>query len=559
MHITAAQHISGILTRAQSPKGQGGYQILLSSSSLLKQDDIDLIEQRVKCGYKKQERTKWQVYRLPNYKLVITRFIPIREPDEEGRRGRYLAHSLIFNSADLQELNRGLFNILRSENFFLSLSQILEYDSIKTGQIPSVEIEIKSEWINEAMNLIKEWSGEQLNRLIMLANEAQQVTKQEHTVALIGNEQEILNALKVMFFLLPTSIRKFCSFDTDSSGCEWPKDIVFWGSGYPTTSENDTRYVIDAAQRQVRFPQSADIKPSAFGRWLEAEVRAQRFSSLQNNLERAQTLAAFLDGKIRNSRLLQDMDAEFQYNFANVNSPLIKERISNERFGDFFPKQFSLPLRQAIAEHLSESPVKLLDWLITSQYGIYIREPVYQALLHTRDLPLTKEDMEILNPLTKYHNSLGLLLALKSGKECQRLLMLARMQPEEYKKCVEELKTRASFKPWQVFSPTHINHWFYLCQKLYTTEDVFKGILSVFACGSKKDLQKVLEYIHTSLSPQELGVLQGKVNSSSQHIPKLQAIVNNFFKAKETGQSVEQSFSLWRRFLTVLNKHRGGN
>jgi hypothetical protein len=551
MQITAAQHVSGVLTSEQSPSGKGGYQILLSSSDRLSQSEIRMIESRVRYGPAQDEKSKWQFYRLPDDRPVVSRIISIPEPDEFGRRGRYLAHSLIFSASDWPQLDETLLNLLRPDRFFTSLNQMLAQNDFKTGQIGYASIETGTEWIKQAWTLLREWPGEQLNQLVRLVCDPQLLIEQGHYVALIGNEQQILDALRVIFLLAPSSVRRFCSFDTDATGCEWQPDETFWARGFSDEKETGTGFVIDAAQRLVRIPESFALKSSSFGNWMEAEVRAQQYTSLQSNFVKAQTLADLLEQRTTNLKLLKEMETEFVSGFADANAELVRERV-----GDLFPKQFSPPLRQAIIALFTDSPVNLLRWLISSQNGVYISEPSYKALLNERDLSLTAADLEILSSLAKIHRGIGFLLALKSENESQRLQTLAAMNLDEYKRQVRELKTRPDFKAWQVFSPTHLSSWFFLCEKSYTIDDIIKGISSVAEHGSKEAQHGVAE-IASYLKPEYHQELQRWLKSSSYRLSELESVLDKSVNSRGAIQSTEKPRSIWQRLKATFTKTSG--
>lgn len=554
MEITAAQHVSGVLTSEQSPRGKGGYQILLSTSDRLNQDEIRMIESREKYGPAQIEKSKWQFYRLPDDRPVVSHIVPIPEPDEFGRRGRYLAHSLIFNASNWQQLDETLLNLLHPDYFFSSLNQMLAHahDDLRTGHIGAASIDTGTEWIRQALNLLRDWPGEQLNKLVRLVHDPQALIEQGHYVALIGSEQQILDALRVVFLLAPSSVRRFCSFDTNATGCEWQPHETFWGRGFPDEREPRTGFVIDAVQRLVRIPESFPLKSSSFGNWIEVEVRAQQYTNLQSNLAKAQTLAAFLERRTTNLNVLKDLDAEFVTSFADANTELVKERV-----GDLFPNQFSLPLRQAIIARLASSPASLLGWFINSRYGVFISEPTYQALLHERDLSLTADDMEILSSLAKTARGIGLLLALKSGNESQRLQMLTEMNSDEYRRQVRELATRADFKAWQAFSPTQLPSWFFLFRESYTMDDIIQGISGVAQHGSKEARRRVMEIVGY-LKPEHLQELQRWLKLSPYRLSELQSALDKSVISRAAIQSAEEPRSIWRRLKATVTKSIGG-
>lgn len=258
MKITAAQHVSGMLTSEQSPRGQGGFQTLFYTREQLTPDEVRVIERNVQYSSSPDSEAKWQSYRLSDRRHVISRIVPISEPDEFGRQGRYFTHSLIYDVQDAQQFDAMILGLLRRQNFFSSLDKVLAADAVKTGDVRAKIVEAGSEWINEAVNCLRSWPGEQLNQLYMLMSDPGQLTERGQHVALVGNEEQILEALKVAFLLTPFAARKFCSFNTNASESDTAPDRTFWGHGSETAGGSS--YVIDGARREVAIPESSPLR-----------------------------------------------------------------------------------------------------------------------------------------------------------------------------------------------------------------------------------------------------------------------------------------------------------
>jgi hypothetical protein len=485
MRITAAQHVAGILRGDQSPRGQAGYQTLLSTSDMLTADEIRTIERRATYSPAQGERAKWQSYTLTGERHVVTRIIPIQEPDEFGRRGRYFSHSLIFSTSDWRQLEAAPFDLLRPKHFLSSLDVVLGADGLRSGEIQAVSIEAGKKWVEEAGDLVREWSGEQLNHLVMLVSDPRQLTVEGQYVALLGSDEQILDALKVAFLLASPSARELCSFDTNAADCEWPPDAAFWGRGFQAEGEAERRFVIDTARRRVEIPESSSLRAAGL-----------------------------------------------------------------------FPDQLSAPLRRAIVARLNQPQKKLLRQLIDQRYAAFISEPVYQTLLHDEVLPLPAADLKLLHPLGQTHWGLGLLLALKSGDELQRLEMLAKMTLEEYRQRVGELKTRADFQARQVFSPVYIPTWFDLCSDSYTMEGIIRAV-SVVAEHGSEDERYQLELVAEYLQPDQQQELRRWLKSSPLRLSKLESALDKAIKSSERSHAAKSSNSIWQRLRNPFNKTDG--
>jgi len=262
MKVTAAQHVSAMLTSRQSPRGEAGYQTVYYTRELLTQEEVDIIQRLVQYSSARGSKPKWQSYRLSARRHVITRIVPITERDEADRGGRYFTHSLICDLPNGQQLDAPLLNLMRPQKFLSSLKELLASDGLRTGRAPALTVEVEGESVERGPGRLRDWSGEHLNRLYMLMSDPRRLTEQGEYVTLVGSDEQILEALKVAFLLAPTSALKSCSFDTNPSSGASPPDGPFWGRG--ATVAAGARYVIDAARRQVVLPESSSLRESDF-------------------------------------------------------------------------------------------------------------------------------------------------------------------------------------------------------------------------------------------------------------------------------------------------------
>src|SRR6266853_6401106 len=90
----------------------------------------------------------------------------------------------------------------------------------------------------------------------------QQLLDQKQHVTLVGNESEIIAALKVAFLLATPSARKSCSFDTRAPASLERSDVVFWGYGAQAAETAD--YLIDGARREVRIRAGSPVLADGF-------------------------------------------------------------------------------------------------------------------------------------------------------------------------------------------------------------------------------------------------------------------------------------------------------
>ena len=470
MKVNLAQHVSGVLTSKQSPRGLAGYQTIFYTHELLTQDEVRIIENQTQRVSAENSKVDWQSYRLTPRKHVISRIVPIAEPDEFGRRGRFFAHSLICNIADEQQFDEDMCDLLRPQNFFLSLEQILSSNSVKSGHISQASLNADRKWINEAEHLIREWSGEQLHRLFLLMGDPRQLIETGQYVALIGSEEQILDAMKIAFLLTPVTARKFCSFNTKAEGNVAQLDLTFWGRGY--SDSGSVSYVLDAAQRKVTIPESATLLAARF--------------------------------------------------------PL---------------EQLSHPLREALQAKLKEPADHELSTLLDRKYKEFIGRPIYQTLLQKPDLSLTQSDLELLTPLGQQYLSLGFLLALKTGDESRRLQLLGAMDSRLYSLCINEMRSRPDFRPWQAFSPTFMRPWFESFRGSYNLEDLTIAIGKIAEHGSKQD-RKALNTLPDHLDAEQQQAIGSWLKTAPYRLGALQTALDKSINANSGNGKPNSSGSL---------------
>jgi hypothetical protein len=262
MKITAAQHVSAMLTSRQSPRGDAGFQTLYYTRELLTPSEVSVIERLVQYSSARESRPKWQSYRLDARRHVVTRIVTISEPDESGRTGRYFTHSLVCNVPGGQQFDAPLLSVFHPQNFHASLDDVLASGDMKTGGAPAVTVDLAEESREMGRSRLLHWSGEELNRLYMLMSDPGQLAARGQYVSLVGSDGQILEALRVAFLLAPAPSLKLCSFDTNPSGGASPPDGAFWGRG--TLAGGESSYVIDAARRQVKLPESSPLRANGF-------------------------------------------------------------------------------------------------------------------------------------------------------------------------------------------------------------------------------------------------------------------------------------------------------
>jgi hypothetical protein len=195
----------------------------------------------------------------------------------------------------------------------------------------------------------------------------------------------------------------------------------------------------------------------------------------------------------------------------------------------------------------------MLRCLVERRYETFIGELMYQTLLHETGLPLTTADLELLSPFGRAHDGLGLLLALKSANDAQRLQTLAAMKLPSYKERIMQLKTRHDFKPWQVFSPIFMPTWFDLFRGAYSMHDLTTAITKVAEHGSEPDREYV-ESIYQHLDPTQRQTLASWLKASQFRFDRLQAALDKPARARAGDGPNGKLHSFMHRILHPFGK-----
>lgn len=517
MQLQAAQHVFGSLTKDQSVTRLSGYQTFFYTHNSLTKAEVEVIERRAQFHAMSAEQIKWQFYMLSDEKVVVSCLSPIAEPDEFGRMGRYLAHSMILHISDLKGLDGAPFDLMRRDLFYTTIERALAAGNLQTGELPAITFDIESSWLEHAVAIASEWDGRSLANLIRVIFQARSLAEQNKYVALIGNNEQILDAVSIAFVMAPVEAPHFCSLDTLSSGCDWSRDVTFLLRGFVDERDVRTQFVIDTVRRQVKPTELNGVSLSPYVRWIESALRTKSFRDLLGDQEHAQALTAILNGDSASSALLREMSAEFVGDFAQANARLIEERVIS-----FLPSSFSQSLRDSVLSRAGSSAIERLHWLMKNRHGDGITDVIYQTLLLDYAQSPTASDLKAIRPFANDHSGIGLLLASWLKDEQLRRDNLAAMKQDEYAQLIKEFQERTDFAAWQVFSPTHIGIWFDLCRSSIEIEDIKNGLSSVAEYGNSWERNRTAGVVE-KLEPEELKKLWQWLRSSQCDLPELQA------------------------------------
>jgi hypothetical protein len=485
--INASQHVFAHLTKEESPTRRSGYQTLFHTRDELTADEVREIEDRAQFRTKTGGE-KWQFYSLPSQKRVITRYVTVPEPDEFGRTGRYLAHSLVISPGDWIAVDCNPFGLMRATNFCGRIDEALKLGDLKSKSIGTLRVEVSRARMERARSVWNEWPADELWKLARLACHPGNVSGTGQFVAFIGDASQINEALALIFLLSPLP-RINCSFDTASAGCNWPREVNFWGRGFAEEREARTPFVVYTAQRRVKLPVvwSPPVTP-------DEQLLLQRIKSgeplTDKDQRNAQLLRSALAGDAASRRTASaKVDSAFKDTFAESNSDEIKQAI-----GSFLPVALPDYVADKVRMYIGQRPRNQLDWLLAGGSERDVAALLFNIFSDWQESP-TREILQAVEPLIKIHPGLQVLEALWSNDEKKLQSILSQMMPVEYHEVVGQMSRRSQVAPGRLFSLRHRNRWFTVFNDKLTFNDLCWGIAVTAEYGNYRNLDELADLI----------------------------------------------------------------
>src|SRR5512138_2384794 len=143
--LHAWQHIYSNVEREQSPRRRGGFQTLFYTHAGLSEADVSEMEGRLLYFPSQMEPVKRLFFTLTSGKGVVAQIVALPEPDQLGRKGRYLAHSLVFAPESLAQFEADPFRVFRRFRFITTVADALARGNFQTGDLPTVTLDLPGE------------------------------------------------------------------------------------------------------------------------------------------------------------------------------------------------------------------------------------------------------------------------------------------------------------------------------------------------------------------------------------------------------------------------------
>lgn len=265
------------------------------------------MESRLLYFASKVEPVKRLYFTTSSGKGVVAQLVSVPSPDQYGRGGRYLAHSLIFNPETLPQFEVDPFRVFRHFSFAATVAEALKLGEFNTGDIPPVSLNLSPSTAGD-LQAAKPWPAPELKKLTMLALRVEQQAQQRNAITVTGEPEQIQAALEAAFFSVPLSLRPRCSFDTYFYRCNLVA-TYFWAIGLPEAPVSIKFAHVDGEARRVQG-ETLPQPESAYENWVMQAIETDNFAGVIRHRDQAFALGAWLDGREYDLPLLNAAPSE---------------------------------------------------------------------------------------------------------------------------------------------------------------------------------------------------------------------------------------------------------
>lgn len=492
--FVAAQHFFSSVPAEQSPTKRRGYQTLFRTR-VISDEIARAIEDRAQYTTAPGDPIKRQFYSLPGDFFAISQSVALAELDEFGRKGRYLAHTLIVERRTLDQLGGCPLDVLRQYKFSTSLAEVFAQREPNRAEVPSVRLEITPQWQTRAVESARSWKQETLIRLGRLAWQANQLIEKREAAAIIGSDSDQFSALEVLFLLASPVERSQMSFDTHAVGCEWGRGVVFWMQGFANDSDTRAPNVVEARTHEVKSS-LVSSDDGAFGTWMVKDG-----FPINAELPNKQTWAMYLSAILSSSAGSRDkisVPPAFSQRYARLNASAVASR-----WAFHLPQGLTSEIVQTLLGDVLVEPGSYLSILAEGVKPQDIQEFMLTGLLKLGATP-AKTDRQVLEKWIKEkapaHLALQSFLPLwaKDGNGWARALSL--LSTDDYELILSSLTGwRQHIIPlWESLVGRHVKSWMNLVAPFIPVEDWKKKIFPILEKSNEEllaDLAQVTPYL----------------------------------------------------------------
>jgi hypothetical protein len=406
--ILAWQHIYSNVEKEQSPQGRGGFQTLFYTHAGLTEDEVEEMESSLLYFPSKVEPIKRLFFTTSTGKGVAAQIVFLPNPDQYGRGGRYLAHSLVFAPEALAQFEVDPFRVFRQFSFVTTVDEALAQGDFRTGDIPTISLELPSSLAGE-LKAAGQWPTPELKKLTLLALRAEQQARKREAVTFTGEPTQIEYALEAAFLAAPVLLRSRCTFDTYFYRCNLVA-TYFWAIGLPEPPVSIKFVQVDSQSRRVQgdvpgYPETA------YERWVIQAIDAGELDEIVRYRDNAFALGEWLDGRAYDLSLLSAAPSDLITTVFKASPESVQGMLRRQ-----IRKKLPASLVDRVAHHIYQQATELvlyrqlrqgfelpplLDVLYESYAARNFEEPPRQEIKDLEEL-LQKVDHPLLNLFLAY-------------------------------------------------------------------------------------------------------------------------------------------------------------
>jgi hypothetical protein len=447
--IQAWQHIYSNVEKEQSPQGRGGFQTLFYSKGGLAEAEVEEMESRLLYFPSKVEPVKRLFFTTSTGKGVVAQVVSVPSPDQYGRGGRYLAHSLIFEPEAMFQFEVEPFLVFRHFSFASTVAEALALGEFKTGNIPPVSLPLSASLAGD-LQAARAWSAPELQKLAMLALRVEQQAQQRNALTVTGEPEQILDALEAAFLSVPLSLRPRCSFDTYFYRCNLVA-TYFWATGLPEAPVSVKFAHVDGQTRRVQG-ETLPQPESAYESWVMQAIQAGDLARIVRYRDNAFALGAWLDGREYDLVLLNAAPSELIVSVFK-SSPGSVEAGLRRQVASKLPAALVDRATRTIYQHTDE-----LNLYRQLRQGIelpHLLETLYKSYEAERFAGPTRSELKALAELLEKHEApmFSLFVTFWSSPDKELPKSLKRAEEADYRQFVKLASTLRLIEPLKLLVP----------------------------------------------------------------------------------------------------------
>ena len=539
--VQAWQHIYSNVEKERSPHRRGGFQTLFYTHAGLTEDEVEDMESRLLYFPSKVEPVKRLFFTTTSGKGVVAQIVFLPTPDQYGRGGRYLAHSLVFAPETLAQIEADPFRVFHQFRFITSVDQALAQGDFAAGDIPVVILDLPAGSSDEVA-AAGGWSESELKKLALLALRANRQAHERQAITVTGVPAQIEQALAAAFLAVPTSQRPICAFDTYFYRCNLVA-TYFWAVGLPEPPVSIKFAHVDGATRQVRG-ELASQPDTAYERWVMQVIETGRLADLACQRNHAFALGEWLDGRMYDLSLLNAAPNELIAAMFKVSSSSVQAQLRSQVRKKLPP---ALVDRAAQRVYQQSSELTLYRQLRQGFELSQLLESLYESYAEQEFVQPPRAEIKALEEvLAQTHHSLLNLFVVYWAKRKHLPKALAQVAESDYRRFGQIALKQGLLKPVDLFAPGRSDIFLDLYLDQQKVDDLVEVVEALLKAGETAGLTRLTGLV-AGLPARELKKLEQLIDDYANVPTQFRQAVEQALAAAPAGGLKAFWRTIWSR------------